>query len=58
MNGDYILRRNLIKKLKKIRKGKNIEIDPRIFNAIKDYSIDKNTLLEEERKGRWIIMDL
>ena len=41
-----------------VRKGKNIKIDPRIFNAIKDYAISKDYLLEKERNGRWIIIDV
>ena len=57
-NDDYILRKELIRKLKKIRKEKNIKIDPRIFNAIKDLGVYKDYLLEKERKGRWIIVDV
>lgn len=54
----YIPTNDLLRKLKKIRNEKKIDIDPRIFNAIKDCTIDKDYLLEKEIKGRWIIIDV
>lgn len=54
----YISTNDLLRKLKKIRNKKKIDIDPRIFNAIKDCTASKDYLLEKERKGRWIIIDV
>lgn len=54
----YIPTNDLLRKLKKIRNEKKIDIDPRIFNAIKDCAISKDYLLEKERNGRWIIIDV